>query len=80
MVTDKTQTSQGAKRRVHRHEPDLNRLLAWQTLPLAVYSILNSSDISQDRLNSLSGSGIMDSMAFLMAGMKNNTCTMAKQD
>lgn len=49
-------------------------MLAWQTLPRAVYSILNSSDISHDRLNSLSGSGVMDSIAFLMPGMKNKTC------
>lgn len=54
---------------------DLKRLLAWQTLPRAVYSILNSSDISHDKLNSLSGSGVMDSMAFLMPGMKNRTCS-----
>lgn len=53
---------------------DLKRLLAWQTLPLAVYSILNSKDISHDRLNSFSGSGMMDSIAFLTAGMKNSTC------
>lgn len=53
----------------------LKRLLAWQTHPRAVYSILNSRDISQDRLNSLSGSGVMDSMAFLTAGMKNSTCS-----
>lgn len=52
----------------------LKRLLAWHTAPLAVYSILNSRDISQDRLNSFSGSGVMDSMAFLMAGMKKSTC------
>ena len=52
----------------------LKRLLAWQTLPRAVYSILKSRLISHDRLNSFSGSGVMDSMAFLMAGMKNNTC------
>ncbi|KAA6420095.1 MAG: hypothetical protein FRX49_09944 [Trebouxia sp. A1-2] len=50
------------------------RLLAWQTLPLAVYSILNSKDISHDRLNSFSGSGMMDSIAFLTAGTKNSTC------
>lgn len=54
---------------------DLKRLLAWQTLPRAVYSILKSSDISHERLNSLSGSGMMDSMAFLMPGMKNRTCS-----
>ena len=53
---------------------DLKRLLAWQTLPLAVYSILNSKDISHDRLNSFSGSGMMESIAFLTAGMKNSTC------
>lgn len=53
----------------------LKRLLAWQTHPRAVYSILNSRDISQDKLNSLSGSGVMDSMAFLTAGMKNSTCS-----
>ena len=67
--------SPGEVRHVLIERPvDLKRLLAWQTLPRAVYSILNSSDISHDRLNSLSGSGVMDSMAFLMPGMKNRTC------